>query len=206
MMFDPPATRSALVLALEHRRTRDAPWDRADLALLRRNLRRLPRQVDPRALALVTPHCGGAHESQDAALLVACLWAARHREVMPADSTWNLGQALRALPYSAGERAWRSLCSTTDATLPPRMAVVMGTLTEYGVATDWHRLHRDLRSWYQGAHPLVLRRWFTGLFGLPPDAGRRTGAPPVRHSAAPPDGAPSRNAVPPLPRPSELTS
>jgi hypothetical protein len=86
------------------------------------------------------------------------------------------------------------------------MAVIVGALAEHGVATDWHRLHRDLRSWYQGFHHLVLRRWFTGLFGPVPAADRRTGAPPARLSPAPPDGAPSPSAVPPPPRPSELTS
>lgn len=206
MMFDPPPARSALVLVLQQRRSRDASWDRADLALLRRNLRRLPGRVDPRALALVAPHCGGTREAQDAALLTACLWAVWHREAMPGDSAWNLGQALSAMPYPVGDRAWRSLCTTTDATLPSRMAVIVGALAEHGVATDWHRLHRDLRSWYQGFHHLVLRRWFTGLFGPVPAADRRTGAPPARLSPAPPDGAPSPSAVPPPPRPSELTS
>lgn len=205
MTFDPPAARSALVLVLQRRRSRDAPWDRADLALLRRNLRRLPGQVDPRALALVAPHCGSACEAQDAALLTACLWAVWHREFMPADSAWNLGYALRAMPNPAGDRAWRSLCTTTDATLPPRMAAIVGALAEHGVAIDWHRLHRDLRSWYQGFHHLVLRRWFTGLYGPTPAADRRTGAPPARLIPAPPDGAP-RGAVPPPPSPSELTS
>lgn len=205
MTFDPPAARSALVLALQHRMTRDAPWDRADLALLRRNLRRLPGRADPRAVALAAPYCGAAREAQDAALLTACLWAAWHRQAMPADSTWNLGHAMRALPYAAGDRAWRSLCTTTDSTLPARMAVIVEALAEYGIGTDWHRLHRDLRSWYQGFHHLVLRRWFTGLFGPPPEPGRRTGVPLATTSPASPDGAPSRSAVPPLPRPSELT-
>ncbi len=184
MTFDPPAARSALVVELQRRTVRDAPWDRAELALLRRTLRRLPRHADPYAVALVAPYCGAARDTPDAALLTACLWAVWHRDATTVESDWNLGHALRALPYANGERAWRSLCATTDATLPQRMTNIVADLADYGVATDWHRLHRDLRSWYQGFHHPVLRRWFTGLFGP----------------------APSRSAAPPLPSHSEVSS
>lgn len=184
MTFDPPAARSALVLSLQRRRVRGARRDQADLALLRRNLRLLPGHADPRAIALVAPHCGATRDAQDAAVLTACLWAVWHREAITVESTWNLGHALRALPYARGDRAWRSLCVTTDATLPQRMATIVVDLADYGVPTDWHRLHRDLRSWYQGFHHLVLRRWLTGLFGP----------------------APSRSTDPPSPRPSEVSS
>jgi hypothetical protein len=177
MTIDPPASRSMLILALQRKYSRAGRGDLADLALLRRNLPRLPGEADPRAIALIAPHCGATSDARDAGLLIACLWAARHRAAAPAESTWNVGQALRATPEAARERAWRSLCMATTATLPRRMAEVLDILARCGVATDWHRLHRDLRSWHQGFRHLVLGRWSTGLFGPAPN-----GTPPHRAS------------------------
>lgn len=212
MTVDPPASRSTLVLTLQRRHIRAAPGDVADLALLRRNLPRLPTTADPRAVALITPYCGVTREAQHAGLLTACLWAARHRVSMPVESTWNLGQALRAVPAAAGDRAWRELCAAGTANLPRRLAVVMDMLAHWGVATDWHRLHRDLRSWHQGFHHLVLGRWSTGLFG--PAPGRASPGGSSQHTASTsvvfPDAAPARalarREVPWPTSPSELSS
>jgi hypothetical protein len=177
MTIDPPAARSTLVLALQRKYSRAGRGDLADFALLRRNLPRLPEGADPRAVALITPHCGVTSDAQDAGLLTACLWAARHRVAAPVESTWNVGQALRATPEAARERTWRSLCAATTATLPRRIAEVLDILARGCIATDWHRLHRDLRSWHQGFHHPVLERWSTGLFGPAPN-----GTPPHRAS------------------------
>jgi len=165
LIVDPVPARSQLIMELEHKRARATSADLTDLVLLMRALPRLPTQLDPRALALVVGYCGTAYASQDAGLLTACLWAARHRSAAPEPSNWNLGRALRATPHEHAQRVWRDLCAANDIVLARRMASAINTLTIYGVPTDWHRLHRDLRSWHQGFHHVVLRRWCTGLFG-----------------------------------------
>jgi hypothetical protein len=176
MILDPEPPRSSLIQALERKRARAAAADLNDLALLRRTLARLPGPTDARALALVAGQCGASCAAQDAGLLTACLWATRHRSAVPVDSAWNLGRALRATPRDEGERVWRSLCTANENSLARRMSAAVEVLAVNGVATDWHRLHRDLRSWHQGFHHLVLRRWCTGLFGHlsegPPPADR----------------------------------
>ncbi len=164
-MIDPPAPRSLLISGLERRHARRLSTDAADLALLRRVLPFLPDHPDPRALALVAAYCGATRPAQDAALLTASLWAIHHRVTPPRASMWNLGRALRAAPASAAERAWLRLTTASDATLPRAAAASVAVLTANGIATDWHRLHRDLRSWHQGSREVVLRRWCTGLFG-----------------------------------------
>ena len=164
-MIDPAPRESSLIRAVERCRARALPADLTTLALLRRTLPHLPDHPDPRALAFVAGHCGNSRASQDAALLVACLWATQHRSTPPRASTWNLGRALRVAPQAQGERAWHRLCAASEATLPRAMVEALGVLGGSGAATDWHRLHRDLRSWYQGSHEAVLRRWCTGLFG-----------------------------------------
>lgn len=211
MTVDPPASRSTLILALQRRRSRAAPGDLADLALLRRNLPRLPAGADPRVIALIAPYCGATREAQNAGLLTACLWAVRHRLAAPVESTWNLGHALRAVPQATGDRMWRDLCTAGAATLPRRMARVMDVLAREEVGTDWHRLHRDLRSWHQGFHHLVLGRWSTGLFGPAPSVpplGAPRGA--ASNAIGPPDAtlarALVRHVVAQPARPTELSS
>lgn len=165
MIVDSTPPRSGLIVELERKHKRATPADTADFTLLRRALPRLPMHPDPRALALVVGHCGTAYASQDAGLLTACLWATRHRNATPVQSNWNLGRALRAAPQEHAQRIWEDLCAANDSGFARRMASAISVLTIYGVPTDWHRLHRDLRSWHQGFHHVVLRRWCTGLFG-----------------------------------------
>lgn len=165
MIPDPVPPRSQLIAALERKHARAASSDVSDLALLRRALPRLPMHPDPRALALVLGYCGVTYASQDAGLLTACLWATRHRTAGPAQSSWNLGRALRSIPREQAQRVWQDLCTANESSLARRMASAVDVLTTYGVHADWHRLHRDLRSWHQGYHRAVLRRWCTGLFG-----------------------------------------
>ncbi|HEU5425361.1 MAG TPA: type I-E CRISPR-associated protein Cse2/CasB [Actinocrinis sp.] len=165
MITDPVPPRSQLIAALERKHARAASADVSDLALLRRALPRLPMHPDPRALAIVVGYCGSTYASQDAGLLTACLWATRHRSARPAQSTWNLGRALRSTPNEHAQRIWQDLCTANESSLPRRMASAVEVLATYGAHTDWHRLHRDLRSWQQGFHRAVLRRWCTGLFG-----------------------------------------
>jgi hypothetical protein len=165
MITDPVPPRSQLIASLERKHARATSADLSDLALLRRALPRLPANPDPRALALVIGYCGTTYASQDAGLLTACLWATRHRSAGPAQSNWNLGRALRSTPREQAQRVWQDLCTANETSLPRRMASALDVLATYGVHTDWHRLHRDLRSWHQGLHRLVLRRWCTGLFG-----------------------------------------
>ena len=164
-MIDPAPPQSALIRALEHRHGRALGVDTTDLALLRRTLPHLPEHPDPRAIALVAGYCGASHQSQDAALLTACLWAAHHHATAPRQTAWNLGRALRSVPTTQGERMWTRLCTASETTLPRVLAEALALLDLHGAATDWHRLHRDLRSWHQGARDTVLRRWCTGLFG-----------------------------------------
>lgn len=185
MTVDPPAARSALILTLQRRYARAAPADLADLALLRRNLPRLATGVDPRTVALIAAHCGATRDAQNAGLLTACLWAARHRTAAPVESTWNLGRSLRETPAVAGDRAWRNVCRAVPATLPRQLADVMEVLAQHEVATDWHRLHRDLRSWHQGFQHAVLRRWSTGFFNLVPNQAARSGVSQGTESARP---------------------
>jgi hypothetical protein len=163
-MIDPRPPDSALIRELELKWVRAAPADLADLALLRRNLAHLPDHPDPRAVAIVVGYCGRPSASQDAALLTACLWATRHRNTLPLPGGWNLGRALRSASYSRHERVWQQLCTATPANLPRVMSAVLEVLARNDTALDWHRLHRDLHSWYQGSNSLVLRRWCTGLF------------------------------------------
>jgi hypothetical protein len=165
MIADPPAPLSPLILGLERRLARSAPADLVDLAVLRRALPRLPDRPDPRALAIVAGYCGSSYAAQDAGMLTAALWSVRHRAAAPMPSGWNLGRALRALPREEGERIWRGLCTADQGALTRRMAGAMDALAGCAVPADWHRLHRDLRSWHQGFHHTVLRRWCTGLFG-----------------------------------------
>lgn len=164
-MLDPAPPQSALIRALEHRHARALAADATDLALLRRTLPNLPDHPDPRAIALVAGYCGASRQSQDAALLAACLWATHHRGTPPRQAASNLGRALRAAPGTQRERVWTRLCTASDAALPRALAEALTLLSLHGAETDWHRLHRDLRSWYQGSRDLVLRRWCTGLFG-----------------------------------------
>ena len=172
MTGDPAPPRSTLVEALERRRARATAGDLIDLALLRRTLARLPENPDPRALALVAGYCGPTYAAQDAGLLTACLWAIRHRTAVPVDSTWNLGRALRSVPREQSERIWRGLCTADQTSLARRMSGAVEALAANSVATDWHRLHRDLRSWHQGFPHPVLRRWCTGLYGPLPGTPR----------------------------------
>lgn len=182
-MIDPVPPQSALIRALEHRHGRALPVDTTDLALLRRTLPQLPEHPDPRAIALVAGYCGASQQSQDAALLLASLWAVHHHNTVPRQSTWNLGRALRATPGTQGERMWARLCTASETTLPRVLAEAVVLLEVHGTATDWHRLHRDLRTWYQGSQDAVLRRWCTGLFGpmrdCPPLPGQ-AGLPSLR--------------------------
>jgi CRISPR type I-E-associated protein CasB/Cse2 len=171
-MIDPPAPASQLISALERRSARGLGADAADLALLRRALPLIPDHPDPRALALVAGYCGATRPAQDAGLLTASLWATHHRGTQPRPATRSLGRALRVAPAGAGERAWLRLCAASDTALPRAMAEAVAVLTAHGIATDWHRLHRDLRSWYQGSREAVLRRWCTGLFGPAHDGTR----------------------------------
>jgi CRISPR type I-E-associated protein CasB/Cse2 len=165
MIADPVPPRSQLIVALERKHARSYCADISDLVLLRRALPRLPMHPDPRALAIVVGYCGSTYASQDAGLLTACLWATRHRSAKPAQTDWNLGRALRSTPNEQAQRVWQDLCTANESSLARRMASAIDILTTYGVHTDWHRLHRDLRSWHQGFHRTVLRRWCTGLFG-----------------------------------------
>lgn len=164
-MIDPAPPQSALIRALEHRHGRALGVDTTDLALLRRTLPHLPEHPDPRAIALVAGYCGASHQAQDAALLTACLWAAHHHATAPRQTAWNLGRSLRSVPGTQGERMWTRLCTASETTLPRVLTEVLALLDLHGAATDWHRLHRDLRSWHQGSRDTVLRRWCTGLFG-----------------------------------------
>ncbi len=165
MNADSAPPRSRLIVALEDKHERAGSTDLSDLVLLRRALPRLPTNPDPRALALVAGYCGTAYASQDAGLLTASLWAVRHRNAEPVRSTWNLGRALRSTPHEQSRRVWQDLCTANEFSLARRMSSAVNLLTACGVPTDWHRLHRDLRSWHQGFPHLVLRRWCTGLFG-----------------------------------------
>ncbi|HEU5354838.1 MAG TPA: type I-E CRISPR-associated protein Cse2/CasB [Actinocrinis sp.] len=165
MIADPVPPRSQLIAALERKHARASSADISDLVLLRRALTRLPMHPDPRALAVVVGYCGSTYSSQDAGLLTACLWATRHRNAGPAPSSWNLGRALRSTPNEQAQRIWQDLCTANESSLSRRLASAVDALSTYGVPTDWHRMHRDLRSWHQGFHVAVLRRWCTGLFG-----------------------------------------
>ncbi len=170
-MIDPPAPQSALIQWLERTRAREQPLDKDELATLRRTLPRLPDHPDLRALALVVRHAGSTRASQDAALLTACLWSARHRTKPPASSAWNLG---RALHHALGERSrrqrmWQALYTAARSNLPRTLIGAVDILSKTDTPMDWHRLHRDLRSWHQGDEQAVLRRWCTGMFGPLPD-------------------------------------
>jgi len=165
MITDPAPPHSQLIVALERKHVRAASADISDLALLRRALPQLPMHPDPRALAIVVGYCGSTYASQDAGLLTACLWATRHRSAGTVHSSWNLGRALRSTPNEQAQRVWQDLCTANESSLARRMASAVDVLATYGVHADWHRLHRDLRSWHQGFHRVVLRRWCTGLFG-----------------------------------------
>jgi hypothetical protein len=199
---DPTPPRSDLIEALERKRARASAGDVVDFALLRRTLARLPENPDPRALALVAGYCGPTYAAQDAGLLVACLWATRHRNAVPVDSTWNLGRALRCVPREQSERIWRGLCTANQASLPRRMSGAVEVLAVHGVAADWHRLHRDLRSWHQGFPHPVLRRWCTGLFG--PLPGRTLRDDPSSGGSAS-DRSTARAAATPIPTTCEVS-
>jgi hypothetical protein len=208
---DPPPARSALILALQRKHVRAAPRDLADLALLRRNLPRLSTGADPRTIALITAHCGVTRDAQNAGLLTACLWAARHRVAAPVDSTWNLGRSLREVPAAAGGRAWRNLSRANSATLPRYMTDLVEVFAHHEVATDWHRLHRDLRSWYQGLQHAVLGRWSAGFFSRVPSAAlldtpRGAGPGVIGLPAARPARTAAHPEIPRPARPSELSS
>lgn len=202
-MIDPAPPQSALIRALEHRHSRALSVDTTDLALLRRTLPHLPEHPDPRAIALVAGYCGASRQSQDAALLAACLWATHHHVTAPRQSGWNLGRALRTAPGTQGERMWDRLCTASETTLPRVLAEALALLDLHDAPTDWHRLHRDLRSWHQGSRDAVLRRWCTGLFGP-----LRDGSPlasPSSSPSGPAESSPSGPAVLPSLRPREVS-
>jgi CRISPR system Cascade subunit CasB len=169
--------------------------DLGALALLRRGLGRAPgdvpeiyAQVLPYLEIPVTPNRERRAREEDAALLVASLYAQWHQgKARPrAEERVSLGAAFRQLSRQADsgsiEGRFAAVLKSSRAGLPDHLRHAIALLRAKDIALDWKLLFRDVAWWDapdQQAGDSTRRRWARDYWERTWESEAEAGAPAV---------------------------